>query len=228
MAQCAGRAILPFGTRDDCDMVPMWLQRTGLVLLAILLPSRLLYAALPSPEEASPHPSLTGQLLVAAPSIGDPRFERAVILIVSDGQTGSMGIVINKPIGERPFAELLASLGEKDPQVTGNIRIFSGGPVQPQIGFVLHTSDYHRPETVFIDARLAMTSDLAILHDIGNRRGPAKSLVAFGYAGWAPGQLRGEIEKHAWATADGDAALVFDFDRDKLWDEATRRRTEDL
>jgi len=88
--------------------------------------------------------------------------------------------------------------------------------------------DYRRPDTIDIDARLAMTSSREILHDIGSNKGPARSLIAFGYAGWGPGQLEGEVEHRFWFMTPEDASLVFDLDRDKVWDEAMKRRTQDL
>ncbi len=108
------------------------------------------------------------------------------------------------------------------------MRIFAGGPVEPDIGFVVHSTDYRRPDTVDIDANLALTSSREILRDIGNQRGPAKSLIAFGYAGWAAGQLEGELAQNFWFTTPQDGSLVFDDDRDEVWDRAMKRRTQDL
>jgi putative transcriptional regulator len=198
------------------------------MLAAIALPATILKAALPNPEQAPVRPSLAGQLLVAAPSMGDPRFANAVILMVQDDKTGAMGLIINKPIGERSIASLLEALGQKGASVAGNVRIFLGGPVQPEAGFVLHSADYHRPETIAIGSRFALTSSAEILRDIGNKKGPAKSLVIFGYAGWALGQLQGEMQKRAWGTADADPTVVFDEDREKVWEDAWEHRTQDL
>ena len=99
---------------------------------------------------------------------------------------------------------------------------------EPAIGFILHTSDYHRSGTIDIDGRVAMTTSPDILKDIGAHKGPKKSLVAFGYAGWAAGQLENELARHDWFTAPGDPKLIFDDDRDQLWDDAMARRTLDL
>ena len=104
--------------------------------------------------------------------------------------------------------------------------MFSGGPVQPEVGFVVHSADYHRPETIAVNDRVSMTSSLDILRDIGSKKGPAKILVAFGCAGWAPDQLEREIELRAWGTAEADPTLIFDEDRDKVWDHAWERRTQ--
>ena len=197
------------------------------VILAYVLQTALLCAALPAnPDEAPARPSLAGQLLVAAPSMGDPHFERTVILIVKHDPDGAVGIVINKPIGWTSLAGVFEALGQKGGDVTGDVRVFSGGPVQPEVGFVVHSSDYRRPETVAVNDRLSMTSSLDILRDIGAKKGPAKILVAFGCAGWGPGQIEGEIKVHAWGVAEADPALVFDEDRDKVWDHAWEHRTQ--
>ncbi|MGA2127297.1 MAG: YqgE/AlgH family protein [Xanthobacteraceae bacterium] len=201
----------------------------GLLAAAMALPATLL--ALPAPDGGPVGPgtaSLAGQLLIAAPSMADPRFDHTVILMVRHDPRGALGIIVNRPVAERSLASLLQALGDTDASVAGSVRIFAGGPVQPDIGFVIHSADYHRPDTVDIDSRLAMTSSREILHDIANRQGPDRSLVAFGYAGWAGGQLEGEMSLRAWFTAPANPTLIFEEDRDKVWDEAMKRRTRDL
>ena len=90
------------------------LARLSLVVAAIFLPAALLNAALPTPEEAPKHPSLAGQLLVATPEMGDLRFYHAVILVVRHDRNGALGIIINRPVGDRSLGSLLEALGEKD------------------------------------------------------------------------------------------------------------------
>jgi putative transcriptional regulator len=96
------------------------------------------------------------------------------------------------------------------------------------MGFVVHTADYKRPGTFVINGRLSMTQSLEVLRDIGQKRGPEKALVAFGYAGWAPGQLEGELDAEAWFVAPADTQLVFDEIRDRVWEHAMARRPRDL
>jgi putative transcriptional regulator len=174
------------------------------------------------------HSSLAGQLLVASPAMGDPRFARTVILMVRHDIKGAMGIIINRPFGTRPLGALLEALGEPHPEATGEVRLFIGGPVQPEFAFILHTPDYRQPDTLDIGGRLALTASQAVLRDIATGSGPSKSLLAFGYAGWAPNQLEAELAHGAWVTAPADLALVFDEDRDKVWELAMARRTRDL
>jgi putative transcriptional regulator len=205
-----------------------WFERPLLALAAILLPATLVHAALQSPAQSPGQASLAGQILIASPSLRDPRFDHTVILMVRHSPGGALGIVLNRPLGERPLASLLDDIGERNSAAAGSLRIFYGGPVQPEIGFVVHSTDYHRPETIEIDGRVAMTSSREILRDIASRHGPQMLLVAFGYAGWGPGQLEGELGQRAWFTAAEDSKLIFDDDRDKVWDDAMAHRTQDL
>jgi putative transcriptional regulator len=178
--------------------------------------------------EQSDSGSLAGQLLIAAPTIGDPRFAHTVILMVRHDKEGAFGIVINRPVGERSIAELLEASGEDAKDISGNIRIFAGGPVQPEVGFVVHSTEYRRDGTIDVDGHVAMTGSREILRDIGQHKGPEKSLFALGYAGWGAGQLESEMARHDWFTAPEEPKLVFDDDRGNLWEEAMARRTREL
>ena len=192
----------------------------GALLAAVLLTP----AATDSPEIAS----LAGQLLIASPNIGDPRFAQTVILMVKHDKDGAFGITINRPVGEKSIASLLEAPGEDVSDIEGTLSVFAGGPVQPELGFVVHSREYRRDETIEVDGHLAVTASRQILRDIGHKRGPEKSLFALGYAGWGPGQLEGELARHDWFTAPEDPKLIFDDDRANLWDDAMARRTRDL
>jgi putative transcriptional regulator len=181
-----------------------------------------------APPEHSDTTSLAGQLLIAAPTIGDPRFAHTVILMVRHDNEGALGIVINRPVGERSIAALLEATGHNDPDVAGILRVFAGGPVQPELGFVVHSTEYRRAETLDVDGRVAMTASRQVLLDIGHNQGPDKSLFALGYAGWGPGQLEGELARHNWFTTPEEPKLVFDDDRGNLWEDAMARRTREL
>ena len=98
---------------------------------AVLLAAMLLGPAAADPPEIE---SLTGQLLIASPNIGDPRFAHTVILMVKHDKDGALGITINRPVGERSIASLLEAQGEDVSDIEGTVRIFAGGPVQPQLG----------------------------------------------------------------------------------------------
>jgi putative transcriptional regulator len=191
---------------------------------AVLLPAALVHAAFPK-HSLTPEPAtLTGRVLIASPSMGDPRFARTVILLVRHGKDGAFGITINRPAGEHSFASLLGPLGDKDLARAGSVRVFAGGPVDQQTGFVLHSTDWEHADTVVITAEMAATASADILRAMAHGKGPKKTLVAFGYAGWGAGQLEAELARKDWLVASADAALVFDTPRDRVWDEAMARR----
>jgi putative transcriptional regulator len=215
----AGGGALPANRRLFCLLI-------ALLLSSFLTP--ILRAALAKSDATPDGSSLAGQLLIASPDMGDPRFAHSVVLIVQHDREGAFGIVINHLIEKRPLADLLAATGEPDAGVEGSVSIFLGGPVQPAIGFIVHSADYHRAETVDIDGRVAMTPSRKVLSDIGHHQGPAKFLIAFGYAGWGPGQLEDELARHGWFTAPEDPQLVFDDNRTRVWEDAMARRTRDL
>jgi len=200
--------------------------------LALLI-AALLLAALGHPSDPQPAAEPpAGQLLIASAQLQDPRFRHSVVLLLRHDASGAFGIIINRPLGEQPIAELLTGDGsdqdKDDATIEGTIAVFFGGPVEPQRGFVVHSADYRRPATLAAGEHLAMTADKQVLRDIGRHRGPAKYLFAAGYAGWGPGQLEGEIARRDWFTAPADPALVFDADRETLWDTALARRTREL
>jgi putative transcriptional regulator len=141
---------------------------------------------------------------------------------------GAFGLIINRPAAERPLSQLLEALGEKGAPVSGTVRLFAGGPVQPELGFVMHSPDYMGPQTLEVDGHVSVTMSLDILKDISAGKGPQKSLILFGYAGWAPGQLEGEIARRSWTTVPADSKLIFDQDRSKLWEIVYALRIQDL
>jgi putative transcriptional regulator len=192
---------------------------------AIFAAATLLGTAAADPPDLA---SLTGQLLIAAPTIGDPRFAHTVILMVRHDGQGAFGIVINRPVGESSIASLLEGPGEDVSGISGNLRIFSGGPVQQELGFVVHSAEYHVDETLDVDGHVAMTANRQVLRDIGHNWGPVKSLFALGYAGWGPGQLEGELARRDWFTTPAEPRLIFDDDRANLWEDAMAHRTRDL
>jgi putative transcriptional regulator len=115
---------------------------------------------------------------------------------------------------------VLGALGRDPAGGTDSIVIFLGGPVSPDVAFALHSTDYRLPHTMDIDSRVALTPAAEVLRDLGHGQDPKRSLIAFGYAGWAPHQLEEEIARGAWFIAPADPALVFDSDRAQVWSDA--------
>ncbi|WP_415922681.1 YqgE/AlgH family protein [Tateyamaria sp. SN6-1] len=167
--------------------------------------------------------NLTGALLVAMPGMGDPRFERSVILICAHSHEGAMGLIVNKPAGGMQLGDLLDQLEISCATKLRSAAVHFGGPVETSRGFVLHGAGYRsRLQTLDVTDAFGMTATLDVLEDLAIGQGPDPALTALGYAGWGPGQLEGEIARNDWLTAAGDPELVFGTDDDEKWLAAVR------
>jgi putative transcriptional regulator len=165
---------------------------------------------------------LTGQLLVAMPSMSDPRFERTVIYLCAHSDGGALGLVINRLAEHISFDDLLGQLnipmGPHD-----EIRVHLGGPVEQARGFVLHSADYVRDNTLVVSPQIALTASVDVLAAIAAGHGPRRSLLALGYAGWGPGQLEAEIQQNGWLQVPADDDLLFGSHIETKWHRAMRK-----
>lgn len=172
--------------------------------------------------------SLAGKFLVATEELRDPRFARSVVYMVRHDRNGAMGLIVNRLLGVAPLAELLTRLELDVKGVSGDVRMHYGGPVEAGRGFVLHTGDYATDGTFPVNERIALTINPDILRAIGLGKGPRLHLVAFGYAGWAPGQLEAEIARGDWISVPADEELIFDAELGTKWERAMARRVFEL
>jgi putative transcriptional regulator len=152
---------------------------------------------------------LNNQFLIAMPSLADPNFARSVTLICEHNAEGALGIVINRP-AELDLGEVLDQLGLDiaDPQLRQNT-IYSGGPVQPDRGFVLHDGDSDWNSSLPVSKQIRITTSRDILEALAQGRGPENYLLALGYAGWSGGQLEQEMAANAWLSVPADPGIVF-------------------
>ena len=160
---------------------------------------------------------LTGHLLIAMPQMQDPRFARSVVYMCAHTEDGAMGLVVNKLVENVTFPDLLEQLNIETGKIEQEIRIHFGGPVETGRGFVLHSADYVQDATLVVDQHLALTATVDILKSIAEGGGPNHSLLALGYAGWAPGQLELEIQANGWLSVAADPELVFGAGLDDKW-----------
>ncbi|MCB1592100.1 MAG: YqgE/AlgH family protein [Alphaproteobacteria bacterium] len=169
---------------------------------------------------------LTGKLLLAMPSMGDPRFERAVVFMCSHDEHGAMGLVVNHTLPGIAFHELVKQLDLRSDIVVDlkalRMPVMNGGPVESARGFLLHSPDFNREETVVIsgDHEYGVTGTVEAVQDIVCGKGPDNLLFILGYAGWSAGQLDWEIQQNAWLVADADPSIIFDPDNDAKWGKA--------
>lgn len=164
----------------------------------------------------APFSSLAGQLLLALPGIGDPRFEHAVIAICIHQPDGAMGVGIDRLV---PGLGLHALLGQLDipTGAAPDAPIHHGGPVDPQRGFVLHSVDWRGEDTFDITPALALTTTLDVLRAIAAGNGPDRWLIALGYAGWGDGQLDDEMRRHGWLNLPARDDLLFETEVCRRW-----------
>lgn len=173
--------------------------------------------------------SFENQLLIAMPSLEDPYFSRSVTYICEHNENGAMGLVINQPIGMN-LRELLEQtdkdaivLEEKAEQI-----ILAGGPVSQDRGFVLHTTQPGWSSSLALTSDIMVTTSKDILSALGNEKGPEKSLITLGYAGWTAGQLEEEIHHNSWLTIEADLELLFDVPIHKKWETAVQKLGIDI
>jgi putative transcriptional regulator len=142
--------------------------------------------------------NLTGQFLIAMPSMSDPRFSQTITFICSHSEDGAMGIVLNRPT-KHSIADLLKQI-QLDPTPSPILKnhVFEGGPVQQERGFVLHVPHLEYDSTIQINESIALTTSKDILEAAAKNEAPQKMMVALGYAGWSPGQLEEEMGLNAW------------------------------
>ncbi|MGH1375059.1 MAG: YqgE/AlgH family protein [Alphaproteobacteria bacterium] len=170
---------------------------------------------------------MTGKLLLAMPSIGDQRFDRAVIFVCAHDEEGAMGLVINDTMQGIDFSELVGQLKfESDIKVKFedmDMPVMSGGPVETARGFLLHSSDFARDDTMKVDGTYGVTGTVDALKDVARGDGPKDLLFILGYSGWDAGQLDAELQQNAWLVVEPDPELIFEGDPQEKWKRAINK-----
>ena len=198
-------------------------------LLAIVFFAGVDTDAARQPDRDTGQSSLAGRLLVATPDLEDPNFRQTVVYMIQHDGNGAMGLVVNRVLGSGPLADLLEGLGiDAEGDAAIEVQVHYGGPVGADRIFMLHTPDYRSGDTTVVSDLAALTATPEILRDIAAGKGPRRSLLALGYAGWAPHQLEDELAVGAWVVVEADEALLFDDRTDTKWQRAFDRRGIDL
>ncbi len=159
---------------------------------------------------------LVGKLLLAMPGMSDPRFDRAVVAMAAHDEDGALGIGIGHLVPQTCFRDLLDNVGI-DPRNAPDAPVHYGGPVEPHRGFVLHSPEWRAPGAMALGPVFGLTASLDALREIAEGRGPRRWLFALGYAGWAAGQLDGEMQRHGWFAAEASEPVVFDTPAETRW-----------
>jgi putative transcriptional regulator len=199
------------------------LRRIGLSLLLLTGP-----AAGAAPAVGQAWESTAGKLLVAQPTMRDPRFRRTIVFMAVHTRRGALGFIINRVAARRPLRRYFWRYGLPETGVDGSVNLHFGGPVGLRRSTVLHPGPYRHPRSVRLRSGVYVTAPRFVFGDLNRRRGPKRFLLLAGRAGWSPGQLEREISAGAWAVIPFDRNLVFDPDQSGKWQKALERRGVDL
>ncbi|MDX8396873.1 MAG: YqgE/AlgH family protein [Mariprofundaceae bacterium] len=165
---------------------------------------------------------LTGQLLLATPSLQERQFKDSVILICHHDQDGSMGLIINRPqdISIRDvFEDIQLSPNETALKTFPAQRLasYEGGPMDPFRGFVLHDSWHLYESTMPVSPDLHLTTSRDALEEISQGLGPEHFMLILGYTGWDAGQLEQELVDNSWLITGVSQHLVFEAPPEHRW-----------
>jgi len=202
-----------------------------LFLSAIALAAALAALLAPAPlgqAQSDPVDSHAGELLVAEPSMADPRFRQSVILLVEHNAQGAFGLMVNRPADEVTWAALLDRLGIDGEAADGRVTLFSGGPVQRRSFFLLHDDLDAGAGSREVGPGIALTGRGEIVQRLARGDGPERWRALLGYAGWGPGQLRSELRRGDWFTVAADPGLVFAEQPERVWQRARDNRAIEL
>lgn len=165
--------------------------------------------------------SLAGKFLLSLPGMEDPRFARSVIALCLHDGDGAFGIDLARADRSIDIGHIFSQLLEAG-SVSTEGDVLTGGPVEPQRGFVLHSLDYLTQDSVSVDSRWGLSASRTIIHDIANGAGPRTWLFALGYSGWAANQLEGELTRNGWLIAALDFAEIAAIAPENRWEWAYR------
>lgn len=172
---------------------------------------------------------LKGKLLLSMPQMSDSRFHRAAILICAHDHKGAMGIRINQKMPNVDLEELCQQVGVVLDEADTHFSVYSGGPVETSRGFILHSSEYRKPETVDVNEEFAVTGTADALRAIiKGEENPEHMIFALGYTGWTKGQLDQEMVQNSWLVAKPDTELIFKTPISQIWDNAIQSMGIDL
>jgi len=167
--------------------------------------------------------------LIAMPTMSDPNFAHSITYICEHNDEGAMGIVVNRPM-DLMVGDILSHLKiDEYDQSYDDVPVMCGGPVQMELGFVLHRFEADQWESSQrLQGDICLTSSKDILQAIANNQGPRENLIALGYAGWSAGQLDEEMAQNAWLSVKADPDIIFSTPCEQRWQAAAKLLGVDL
>jgi len=153
--------------------------------------------------------SLKHHFLVAMPNLGGGSFAGSVVYVCEHSADGAMGLIINQQL-DITVKAIFDQLQLQYESQHGDYRVFDGGPIQQDRGFILHrTCDQQWESTVSIGGDISLSASKDILSDIALGTGPKDSLITLGYSSWSAGQLEEELKQNSWLTVPANSAIIF-------------------
>lgn len=169
----------------------------------------------PNYDELTPG-SLRDHFLIAMPGLNESSFAHTVTYICEHSDKGAMGVVINAAT-PMLLKEIFSQMDLDDLGGQGDQIVMSGGPVQPERGFVLHSSETKWQSTLEVSPEISLTASRDIIAAMAEGRGPKQTLITLGYAGWGEGQLEAEIAANSWLTVPADKDIIFNTPLEQRW-----------
>ena len=171
------------------------------------------------------YPSLVNQFLIAMPELRDPNFSRTVTLICQHDANRALGEVINRPLEQLTLKDIFDQFNLPLPENASPVgtTAYVGGPVQQQLGLVLHEGIGDWGSTLKIGEKLGLTSSRDILESISSAEGPDHALLTLGYAGGGAGQLEVEMQENAWLNVEADCEIIFRTPPKERWQAAASK-----
>lgn len=155
-----------------------------------------------------------GTCLISEPFSPDSFFGRSVILITEHSEEdGTVGYILNKPV-EVPFNELFPDFPDFATVC------YIGGPVNPESVHFIHTRPDLFPDSQHILENIFWGGNFNQVKEYieNGLIKPREIRIFLGYSGWAPRQLRQEIEDKYWVVSDIQAKTVMNADNN-TWKE---------
>ena len=165
--------------------------------------------------------SFSNHFIISMPHMNDPIFSKSLIYICEHDDDGAMGLIINKPMISENASDIIQQTGLT--QIEPLPDIYFGGPVNLEMGLILHDANYNIEGTLTISKSVALTSNKQIVLDLRNGDGPDEFRFSFGYAGWGKGQIEREIENGDWLLMPADDDFIFSIPNTDKWKKAASK-----
>ena len=166
--------------------------------------------------------SLKNQILISMPHMNDPFFSKSVVYICEHGNSGAMGMIVNKNLDAPGLSKIFDRFYKVEKPfnvLRGNT--FFGGPVLLEKGIILHHSDYSSPKSIPISKSVSLTIDKSALEDL-KREEKVPFKLMLGHAGWSAGQLEREIENGDWLIQSATSDFIFNLPPNQMWEYAAK------